>query len=391
MAEQFLHGVEVVEIDTGTRPVKTVKSSVIGIIGTAPDADATVFPYNTPVLIAGNRLEAAKLDTVGDGDGTLPGAMDDIFDQIGAMVVVVRVEVGADDAATQSNVIGGVNATTGKYEGLHALIGAKSIVKVEPRIVIVTGFSQIQAVATEMGVIIERLHGMAIIDGPSTTDTAAIAYRDNFSSKRMYVIDPAVKVWDTATDAEVVRYSSARAAGLLAKSDNNRGFWHSPSNQGILGIIGTERAIDFKLGDPNCRANLLNENEVATIIQEDGYRLWGNRTCSSDPKWAFISVVRTADIINDSLQRAHLWAVDRNITKNYIEAVVGSVNAYLRTLVELKAILGGECWADPELNTSENLQAGKVYIDFDFTAPAPAEHITFRSRLVNDYYETIFN
>ena len=25
---------------------------------------------------------------------------------------------------------------------------------------------------------------------------------------------------------------------------------------------------------------LLNENEVATIIQEDGYRLWGNRTCS---------------------------------------------------------------------------------------------------------------
>ena len=40
MPEQFLHGVEVVELDDGIRPIRTVKSSVIGLIGTAPDADA---------------------------------------------------------------------------------------------------------------------------------------------------------------------------------------------------------------------------------------------------------------------------------------------------------------------------------------------------------------
>lgn len=31
---------------------------------------------------------------------------------------------------------------------------------------------------------------------------------------------------------------------------------------------------------------------------------------------------RTADLINDSLLRAHLWAVDRNITKTYIDDVI---------------------------------------------------------------------
>ena len=183
--------------------------------------------------------------------------------------------------------------------------------------------------------------------------------------------------------------ASARVAGIIARSDNERGFWWSPSNQKIYGISGSSRAIDFTLGDSNARANLLNESEVSTIIHQDGYRLWGNRTCSSDPKWAFLSVRRTADMIHESLQRAHLWAVDQNISRNYVSSVVESVNAYMRHLKEIGAILGGECWADPELNTPENLAAGKVYFDFDFTPPAPAEQITFRSHLVDNYFEEV--
>jgi hypothetical protein len=100
-------------------------------------------------------------------------------------------------------------------------------------------------------------------------------------------------------------------------------------------------------------------------------------------------VVRTADMINESLLRAHLWAVDRNITKTYLEDVVEGVNAYLSHLTQVGAILGGRCWADPDLNTPAQLEAGKVYFDFDFTPPTPAEHVTFRSRLVNDYFEEV--
>ncbi|TIN17407.1 MAG: phage tail protein, partial [Mesorhizobium sp.] len=58
----FLHGVELIEIDDGPRPIRTVRSSVIFIVGTAPDADPLVYPLLTPVLIAGSRGEAAKLD-----------------------------------------------------------------------------------------------------------------------------------------------------------------------------------------------------------------------------------------------------------------------------------------------------------------------------------------
>ncbi|MGZ4953586.1 MAG: phage tail sheath subtilisin-like domain-containing protein [Methylobacter sp.] len=499
MPEQFLHGVEIVEIDDGARPISTVKSSVIGLIGTAPNSaaaataslltgvvasnnaitytavtagkagnDITVhhkdpkansqalsvsvvgtaitvnlatsiaggitstaaqivaaitasapasllvtaantstssgagvvgatvkvqplsgglneaFPLNTPVLVTGSRTEAAGLDTVGDMAGTLPDAIDAIFDQAGAMVVVIRVAEGLDAAATKTNIIGGANT------GVHAFLNASSIVKVTPRILIAPGFTHETAVVSEMLGIADQLKAVIIVDGPNTDDAAAISYRENFGSKRVYIIDPQVKVWDTISNSEINQPVSSRVAGMIAKSDNERGFWWSPSNREIYSIAGTSRSISFSLGDVNARANYLNENEVATIIQKDGYRLWGNRTCSSDPKWAFLSVVRTADMIHESLLAAHVWAVDRNITKTYLTDVVEGVNAYLRHLVSVGAVLGGECWADPDLNTPDQIAQGKVYFDFDFTPPYPAEHITFRSHLVNDYIAELF-
>ena len=98
---------------------------------------------------------------------------------------------------------------------------------------------------------------------------------------------------------------------------------------------------------------------------------------------------RIADFINDSIMRAHLWAVDRNITKTYLEEVVDGVNAYIRTLKAEGAVINGKCWVDPGLNTPENIAAGKVYFDFDFTPPYPAERLTFRSILTNNYLSEV--
>ena len=388
MAEQFLHGVEVSEITSGPRTIRTTKSSIIGLVGTAPDADNTVFPLNKPVLIVGSRREAAKLGAT----GTLPMAINGIFDQIGAMVIVVRVEAGEDEAETIANIIGGVDAQTGDYKGVQAFLSAESIVHAAPRVLIAPGFThqrpnnQANPVISSMLVIADRLRAVIIADGPNTNDQEAITWRNDFGNARVYIVDPWVKIF---IDSEQVVPPSPYIAGLIARSDNENGFWWSPSNQEIYGIVGTARPVDFTLGDANCRANFLNENEVTTIIRQEGYRLWGNRSCSSDPKWAFLSVRRTADLINDSLLRAHMWAVDRNITRTYLDDVVESVNAYLAHLKALGAILGGQCYPDPELNTPANIAQGKVYFDFDFTPPYPAERIVFRSHLINDYIKEL--
>ncbi|MDO5606699.1 MAG: phage tail sheath subtilisin-like domain-containing protein [Paracoccus sp. (in: a-proteobacteria)] len=385
MSLSFLHGVEVVEIDSGTRPIRTARSSVIGLIGTAPDADADKWPLNTPVLIAGRRSEAAGLGA----SGTLAAAVDDIFDQAGAMIVVVRVEDNQDESALISNIIGGIDNDSGAYQGLQAFLSAENTVGVAPRILVAPEFSHIPAVVTDMVAVATRLRAIIVADGPNTTDAAAIAHRETLGSDRIYLVDPWVTVWDTATNAQVVRPASARVAGVIAKSDEERGFWWSPSNRVIDGITGTARAVDFALGDANTRANLLNEKEVATIIMRDGYRLWGNRTCSGDAKWAFLKRRRIADMVNESIMQAHFWAVDRNVTRQYLEEVVEGVNAYGRQLIAVGALVGFKAWADPDLNTPESLESGQVWINYDWVETPTAEHITFRSFINNGYLSEV--
>jgi phage tail sheath protein FI len=403
MPEQFLHGVEVIELNDGARPIQTVKSSVIGLVGTAPQG-----PVNTPTLILGSRAKAAEIFGVNDDankDYTIPKALDGIFDQAGAMVVVINVAdpsnpahltTGSLDPAniTSADVVGGVDGTTGQYKGVHALLAANSELGVTPRILVAPGFTHdmpsgnANPVVSELLGIAENLRAVIIADLPNTNNTDAIDYVGDFGSARVYPIYPWVKVLDSL-GAIVEEPASSRVAGLIVKSDNERGFWWSPSNLVINGIVGISKPIDFVLGDVNSKANYLNENNIATIIQESGFRLWGNRTLSADPKWAFLQARRTADMINDSLLKAHLWAVDRNITKTYIEDVLEGVNNYLRHLKSIGAIIGGTAFADPELNTPDQIAQGKVSFDFDFTPPYPAEHITFRSKMTDDYLSEI--
>ena len=386
MPEVYNHGVRVVELDVGSRPIKTVESAVIGIVGTAPEADAAAFPLNEPVLVIGDRQHAALLGTT----GTLPQALDAILDQTTPFIVVVRVADNADPAIAKANVIGGVDTATGAYTGLQALLGAKAKTGVEPRILIAPGFSADVAVAGELIALANKLRGFTYLDGPNTNDADAIAYVGNFGARRAEVIDPWIRAFDAATATEVVRAPSAYAAGLRARIDLEKGFWWSKSNQVIEAITGTTRPVDFKMGEPTTRANLLNKNHVTTIIREGGWRLWGSRTTEiNDPKWAFEPVVRTADLIADSIQRGLMWAVDRPINGAFLEDVAASVNGYIKHLVNEGALIGGHCWVDPVKNTPDQLSQGKAYFQYDFTAPAPAEQIGIDSINVSDYYAGI--
>jgi phage tail sheath protein FI len=183
--------------------------------------------------------------------------------------------------------------------------------------------------------------------------------------------------------------ASPYVAGVIARTDKEQGFWCSPSNRIVNGIVGLSKSVDFALGDSACKANYLNENGIATIVNQDGYRLWGNRTTSDEAAYKFLCVRRTADIISDSILRAHLWAVDRNIVKNYLTDVTESVNAFLASLKSQGAILQGKCFANKELNTATNIADGKVYFDFSFTPAYPAEQVTFRAYLDNSDLESV--
>lgn len=180
-------------------------------------------------------------------------------------------------------------------------------------------------------------------------------------------------------------HASAFAAGLFAWTDAEYGFWSSPSNKEFVGITGTSRPVEFLDGDETCRANLLNNANITTIIRDGGYRLWGNRTLSSDPKWAFVTRVRTVDIVMDAILAGHKWAVDRGITKTYVKDVTDGLQAFMQDLKNQGAVINFEVFADTELNTVSQLEQGKVYWNIRFTDVPPAENPIFRVEVTNQW------
>lgn len=381
----YNHGARRIIDDSGPRPVVALDSATIGIVGTAPGADEDVFPLDTPVAILGDEEMAAKLGAT----GTLLEAISLIYAQVLCRVVVIRVAEGVDDAATQTNIIGGVQVD-GSRKGLAALRHARSLTGLWPRILLAPGFTQHQAVLSAMVPLADALRGWIFPDGPNTTTAAAMAYRALFSSRRIVgPFDPWLVA--RATDgSEKVVPSSPVAAGLAVKRHYEKGFWWSASNQVANGVIGTARPIDFTMGDPSCEQNTLNEHQVNTWVMDGGVRLWGDDTCSDDTMWRFFSVVAADDIIGDSLVESYKRLVDAGITRNFFDEWAEQTRAFLRDLQNQGALIGFRVWVDGDLNSPTNLAQGKAFLHYDYRSPTPARDVITVSRLANDFFTDLF-
>ena len=381
MTTAFLHGIETIEIDDGIRSIPTARSSLIGLVGTAPDAEAATFPLNTPVLVSGPRAAAAL-----GAAGTLKDAYLDVYQQGVNLAVVVRVEEGVDAAATKANVQG--DAATGS--GAYALLDAQSRIGLTPRILAAPGFTAnvaVDEVITALLAVAVRTRAHVVADGPGTTEADALALKDLYDSRRLYIVDPDTVI--ARGGADVARPASAQVAGAISRRDNERGFWWSPSNQVLNGVKATGRPISFSLAQPDTEANRLNEAHIATVVRQNGFRIWGNHTMAVDPMWRFLPVSRTVDMAYESLEEGHLWAMDRPFSQQLLITLRNGVQAYLDGLVDRGALIGGTCWIDPELNTAVTLQAGQLFVDFDLEPPAPLERLTFRAHRNGAYYEEL--
>ena len=361
------HGVTVTLVDTGARVIALPSTSIIGLVDTfTPGETATAQP-NDLVLLTSEREAVAAF---GD-DSAITRAAKAVFIRAKAVIVACGVAKLDDPALQTSAIIGGV-LVSGQRTGLQALLDGKSRFNAQPRLLIAPKHSATQAVATAMDALAGKLRAIAIVDGPNTTDEAVLAYAKEFGSKRVFMVDPGVQQWDTLLNKTVDAPASAFAAGLFAWTDTEYGFWASPSNKELVGITGTTRPIEFLDGDETCRANLLNNANITTIIRDGGYRLWGNRTLSADAKWSFVTRVRTLDIVMDAILYGHKWAVDRSITKTYVKDVTEGLQAFMRDLKNQGAVINFEVFADPELNTASQLEQGKVYWNIRFTGHTAA-------------------
>lgn len=382
----FHHGVQVVEINDGTHVITTVSTAIIGMVCTANDADEKIFPLNTPVLISDVIAAQGKAGKT----GTLLPALTAIGDHCKPVTVVVRVAESenedADEAAaeTLSNIIGGADER-GQYTGMKALLTAEAVTGVKPRILGVPGLDP-QEVATALATVCQSLRAFGYISAwECKTISDAIKYRGNFSQRELMLIWPDFIAWDTTANASTAAYATARALGLRAKIDQDTGWHKTLSNVGVNGVTGISASVFWDLQASGTDADLLNEAGVTTLVRKDGFRFWGNRTCSDDPLFLFENYTRTAQVLADIMAEAHMWAVDKPMTASLIRDIIDGINAKFRELKSNGYIIDGSCWFDESANDKDTLKAGKLYIDYDYTPVPPLESLTLRQRITDTY------
>jgi len=380
MAADYHHGVRIVEINGGTRPIRTVSTAVIGIVCTGTDADATLFPLNRPALITDVLAAISKAGT----EGTLRPTLQAIADQANAITVVVRVAAGEDDSATTANVVGKKDGAT--YTGMQALLVAEAQVGVRPRILGAPGLDT-QPVSAALAIVAKKLRAMAYVScAASASVTEAVAYREQFSQRELMLIYPDFVAFNSADASTGMAFATARALGLRAMIDQEQGWHKSISNVAVAGVTGISRDVHWDLQDPATDAGVLNAADITTLINSKGYKFWGSRTCSDDPLFAFETATRAAQILADTIAEAQMVYVDKPLHPSLVRDLIESINAKFRQLVTAGYLIGAKAWYDPAANEASQLSDGRLVIDYDYTPVPPLENLTLNQRITDQYF-----
>jgi phage tail sheath protein FI len=222
--------------------------------------------------------------------------------------------------------------------------------------------------------------------GTKAATTAAVSSIRAADRGHAAVWFPRVELRDPLQPAATTSFgSSAAVAGLLARTDRDRGVWGFP--QGALqGVTALAAAIDPHGAAP-LRRNGVN---ALRLIPGHGIRSWGARTAGSGQdsgeEWKYVPVRRLALYLEQSIDRGLGWAAfepNDEPTWTQVRAVAA---AFLEETFRYGAFAGRtpeesyfvRCGL--ETTTQRDVENGLVVIEVGFAPLRPAEFVVFRIR-----------
>lgn len=175
---------------------------------------------------------------------------------------------------------------------------------------------------------------------------------------------------------------SGAIAGLMARTDANRGVWKAPAGTeaDIRGITGLE----YRFSDSE--NGVMNPRGVNTIrIFPNGIVNWGARTMDGDDdfgsEYKYIPIRRTALFIEESLYRGLKWVVFEPNDEPLWAQIRLNVGAFMHNLFRQGAFQGTKkqdayfVKCDSETTTQNDINLGIVNIWVGFAPLKPAEFV----------------
>lgn len=383
----------------------TVTVTIAG--GSSAEAEATVIDgvITAITVTAGgtNYVDGETPVTISGGEGSGAEATATVVEGVITAITVVK---GGKGYTTPTVTIGGAGegatatatATNGLIESItvtkpgYGFTGAVTVTigggEGSNATATATKGDVMNPVVAELQGVADALKAVIYVDGPDTSDQAAVQYRGRINSQRVFICDPKVLKFDTEGATYTPKPSSPIWAARQAKMDLEQGFWWPGSNTEVSGIGGINRPIEYGV-----QANYLNENRINTIVNigNTGFRLWGVWTCASDLMWQFVNVRRTADAINEALEEAYLEFVDRPFSRANLKFMIEGGRNFLRMMEREGAILpGSDVWL-LDSNTQEDMAQGIVKLGVKYEPPAPMVDIRLTAHRNIVAYELLLN
>lgn len=226
------------------------------------------------------------------------------------------------------------------------------------------------------------LYRVALLDPPQEmlSVEAIQTWRARFDSAYAALYFPWVKVDDASNGNLREMPPSGHMAGLIARTDLQRGVHRAPANFVLQGV----KALTLEIDDAT--QGVLNPLGVncLRVLTGRGLRVYGARTVSSDAVWLYLNVRRLLLMIEETIEESNHWAVFEPNNETLRQALTFNLNGFLDTLWRQGALAGDSPEAayqvrcDAENNTPDIVDAGKVIADIAVAPTIPYEFIHLR-------------
>ena len=262
------------------------------------------------------------------------------------------------------------------------------------------------ALVGEAAVYCEKRRAMMIVDPPSAWTTKKTAV-DQFSdattdfvgtrSNNSALFFPRLQEPNPLRENQIEVFAPCGAvAGVMARTDAQRGVWKAPAGQ-EASLIGVPQLSVSLTDDENGELNPLGVNclRAFPII---GRVVWGARTLEGADQlaseWKYIPVRRTALYIEESLYRGTKWVVFEPNDEPLWAQIRLNVGSFMHDLFRQGAFQGKtprEAYlvkCDKETTTQSDIDHGIVNIVVGFAPLKPAEFVILKIQQLAGQIET---
>jgi uncharacterized protein len=297
-------GVYVQEMESDVHTIEPVDTGTTAFVGSALRG-----PVNEPITI--NSFADFESNFGGLWNGNRLGyAVSQFFLNGGSKAIIVR--INSDDAVLNQPLLPGDEVAK---TGIYALEKADifNLLYIPPD---TQGASVEASVLASAAKYCEKRRAILLLDPPNTwlgKEEAKSGFPMlGFSTNNGAIYFPNIQAPNPLNNNQVEEFGPCGAiAGIIARTDANRGVWKAPAglDATLIGVTGLSVPLtDAENGELNpLGINCLRKMPAA------GFVVWGARTIVGDDRlasqWKYLPVRRTALFIEETLYRGTQWAV----------------------------------------------------------------------------------